>query len=129
PLPSTGSSPVLHSHSPPHSAYTLILFFLLPRPPRSTLFPYTTLFRSLQETLDNLPAGTEHIDRILAAVDAHLRHELELSDYATRSEEHTSELQSRENLVCRLLLEKKKIRSHETAAHRRNDTSLSSMRH
>lgn len=41
--------------------------------------------RHLQETLDNLPAGTEHIDRILAAVDAHLRHELELSDYATAS--------------------------------------------
>src|SRR5436309_7692749 len=70
-----------------------IFILMRRRPPRSTLFPYTTLFRSSEEC-----------------------HERELTDpdeddarksYLARSEEHTSELQSRENLVCRLLLEKK----------------------
>src|SRR5207302_7036748 len=66
---------------------------MIRRPPRSTLFPYTTLFRSLlHEVLQN-----SHL------VLSHPRHLLK-----ERSEEHTSELQSRENLVCRLLLEKKK---------------------
>src|SRR5690349_24010992 len=68
------------------------------RPPRSTLFPYTTLFRS----------GCEH--RGLAALDAPhdvLQHHDGVVDHE-RSEEHTSELQSRRDLVCRLLLEKKK---------------------
>src|SRR5436309_4595361 len=65
------------------------------RPPRSTLFPYTTLFRSRGQSA---PAR-----RPIGARRAHLRRRP-----APRSEEHTSELQSRENLVCRLLLEKKK---------------------
>src|SRR5690606_41665999 len=71
-------------------------FVVNPRPPRSTLFPYTTLFRS--EVVDPMD---------LAAIDAWQRH---VAGRAAdeRSEEHTSELQSRENLVCRLLLEKKK---------------------
>src|SRR2546427_5176750 len=68
---------------------------MIRRPPRSTLFPYTTLFRSqlaeLQEDLRLYP------DELLAAQVTYLR-----------SEEHTSELQSQSNLVCRLLLEKKK---------------------
>src|SRR3989442_12003093 len=66
---------------------------MIRRPPRSTLFPYTTLFRS-DLGLDG------HGDR--------LRHRDGLSADARRSEEHTSELQSRPHLVCRLLLEKKK---------------------
>src|SRR5258707_4792923 len=66
---------------------------MIRRPPRSTLFPYTTLFRSLLEHADL--AGERDLDGALAA-------RLEL-----RSEEHTSELQSRQYLVCRLLLEKK----------------------
>src|SRR5438270_4575750 len=65
-------------------------------PPRSTLFPYTTLFRSLSEALPDL----EREDRRLV----HPRRR----DERRRSEEHTSELQSQSNLVCRLLLEKKK---------------------
>src|SRR2546429_5694456 len=74
----------------------LIFFFLMiRRPPRSTLFPYTTLFRSLRM----LPEGL-----LEAGVDA-LPHPGQ-----GRSEEHTSELQSRLHLVCRLLLEKKKSR-------------------
>src|SRR5207302_5054982 len=68
---------------------------MIRRPPRSTLFPYTTLFRSTGG--DGLPVAIEQEDR--------RQHEV-LAD--GRSEEHTSELQSRENLVCRLLLEKKK---------------------
>src|SRR5690606_41994364 len=70
---------------------------MMPRPRRIRLFPYTTLFRS---GLAGTAAGP-------AAVGG-LRHQLANADCAARSEEHTSELQSRENLVCRLLLEKKK---------------------
>src|SRR2546422_3508556 len=73
---------------------------MIRRPPRSTLFPYTTLFRSpIQDTL----RGTEN--GFVAKLDAS-GHPLIYSTY--RSEEHTSELQSRLHLVCRLLLEKKK---------------------
>src|SRR3712207_7052996 len=87
---------------------------MIRRPPRSTLFPYTTLFRS---------ALTRVGDRwTLLVVDALLRGEKrfnELQDELdgiapnVRSEEHTSELQSRQYLVCRLLLEKKKINTHK----------------
>src|SRR5436309_9975923 len=76
------------------------------RPPRSTLFPYTTLFRS---RLDTPSSRRGDFLRILQEV----RWELDLRGHQ-RSEEHTSELQSRENLVCRLLLEKKKnTQSHK----------------
>src|SRR2546430_13629401 len=83
---------------------------MIRRPPRSTLFPYTTLFRS-----------TMLYDRWRQVAKKN-RDELALSDRATgqRSEEHTSELQSQSNLVCRLLLEKKKIehtRKAATAGH------------
>src|SRR5260370_30226948 len=74
-------------------------FLMIRRPPRSTLFPYTTLFRSVcQQRLLQRIAGpdVEVIGRLVE--DQH------------RSEEHTSELQSHLNLVCRLLLEKKKVR-------------------
>src|SRR5436190_12684209 len=69
---------------------------MIRRPPRSTLFPYTTLFRSHLDKLDALLAQTS-----TSAEDAALFVEM-------RSEEHTSELQSHSDLVCRLLLEKKK---------------------
>src|SRR5436309_12099993 len=69
---------------------------MIRRPPRSTLFPYTTLFRSLRRL-----AAHYHVELLIIAIPS--------ADRAQRSEEHTSELQSRENLVCRLLLEKKKI--------------------
>src|SRR5690349_23932530 len=73
---------------------------MIRRPPRSTLFPYTTLFRSLHR------AAAEHRD----VADAAFRHaHSSRSRPSSRSEEHTSELQSRRDLVCRLLLEKKKI--------------------
>src|SRR2546430_9086608 len=76
---------------------------MIRRPPRSTLFPYTTLFRSAQDhdQVGNRARG----DRL--PPDAH-RVALAVVLFSTRSEEHTSELQSQSNLVCRLLLEKKK---------------------
>src|SRR5256885_9556444 len=87
-------------------------FLMIRRPPRSTLFPYTTLFRSRAE---HQVAGQRGLDagrrRLLVA---------HLTDHdhvrvGPRSEEHTSELQSPCNLVCRLLLEKKKIRDDTSA--------------
>src|SRR5262249_61472011 len=76
-------------------------FLMIRRPPRSTLFPYTTLFRSLAHQLGPLGpgrarAGGDRVPFVLGAAGGE------------RSEEHTSELQSLTNLVCRLLLEKKK---------------------
>src|SRR3712207_8301683 len=98
---------------------------MIRRPPRSTLFPYTTLFRSAQEHdgVENLAHllgdALEEVVRLELALlhqgTAHLRGgilvEQLVEPLAPRSEEHTSELQSRQYLVCRLLLEKKKIQS------------------
>src|SRR2546427_3456027 len=80
----------------------LIFFLMIRRPPRSTLFPYTTLFRSHHP--GHLP-GRLHAARDDAAEHGALRPARHAG--APRSEEHTSELQSQSNLVCRLLLEKK----------------------
>src|SRR5687768_18466755 len=78
----------------------LSFFFLMRRrPPRSTLFPYTTLFRSLRHVLI-----TQRAHFAQAVPEDHDR----IAILRNRSEEHTSELQSRLHLVCRLLLEKKK---------------------
>src|SRR2546427_7705179 len=84
---------------------------MIRRPPRSTLFPYTTLFRSARkrirsiskETLDlfeayHWPGNIRELQNVIERADV----------FRARSEEHTSELQSQSNLVCRLLLEKKK---------------------
>src|SRR3712207_7738707 len=85
---------------------------MIRRPPRSTLFPYTTLFRSggEGEQRENRAARSElfalHLDEAITRLVVRVR---ECRDRAgVRSEEHTSELQSRQYLVCRLLLEKKK---------------------
>src|SRR2546428_9266712 len=77
----------------------VFFFLMIRRPPRSTLFPYTTLFRSAPG-----PRGA----RGRAAPGPRPRDRASRSSGARRSEEHTSELQSRSDLVCRLLLEKKK---------------------
>src|SRR5438093_10555088 len=91
------------------SSYITLLFFffffflMIRRPPRSTLFPYTTLFRSPH------PLHRRHhgfSERRAVAAGGYLR-----------SEEHTSELQSLTNLVCRLLLEKKKKKTKKTTNH------------
>src|SRR5256885_4702135 len=77
---------------------------MIRRPPRSTLFPYTTLFRSHR---DRFPSQTPH-RRGAAQAPREIRKWRESASSCARSEEHTSELQSPCNLVCRLLLEKKK---------------------
>src|SRR3989441_3176600 len=80
---------------------------MIRRPPRSTLFPYTTLFRSRQATP---PISMEQLELMLLAVmpERNRGEWKETGDSDFRSEEHTSELQSLAYLVCRLLLEKKK---------------------
>src|SRR3712207_7684063 len=96
---------------------------MIRRPPRSTLFPYTTLFRSRPDGLDEggeraLPLG--EVGRVVGeGVPGHGQVVVVGVDLAprgdsARSEEHTSELQSRQYLVCRLLLEKKKIYRKKT---------------
>src|SRR2546430_6111633 len=106
---------------------TCFFFLMIRRPPRSTLFPYTTLFRSLRRVralraparrarreprraeprAGPLPLGRPGAARRLAAADASGAQEIR--GRRGRSEEHTSELQSQSNLVCRLLLEKKTV--------------------
>src|SRR2546430_4183257 len=76
---------------------------MIRRPPRSTLFPYTTLFRSTQRHAQSELAGRQTLPRLVGDV-----------CHGRRSEEHTSELQSQSNLVCRLLLEKKKNNTQNT---------------
>src|SRR3712207_7636522 len=88
---------------------------MIRRPPRSTLFPYTTLFRSVDEPVaralgrERDHVVDEHLHRLLAG--GVVDDAVDLALVRVRSEEHTSELQSRQYLVCRLLLEKKKISS------------------
>src|SRR3712207_7969002 len=102
---------------------------MIRRPPRSTLFPYTTLFRSLGDLLGLQALALEHVLEVHVAADVELHRAVELhaavleqlgqhpvgDGRADRSEEHTSELQSRQYLVCRLLLEKKKQQKQHSA--------------
>src|SRR2546427_5079187 len=93
---------------------------MIRRPPRSTLFPYTTLFRSLR-----VPAAAELAGRpgevlLLRPCGSGAKGQREAEDHSgalSRSEEHTSELQSQSNLVCRLLLEKKKTIFANSVGH------------
>src|SRR5574340_1397863 len=87
-----------------HHAFFFFFFLMIRRPPRSTLFPYTTLFRSCQQPQNNHPNHTQ------------LLFWLNL-----RSEEHTSELQSPKDLVCRLLLEKKKKKKNKKPVGERSE--------
>src|SRR2546430_8946957 len=88
---------------------------MIRRPPRSTLFPYTTLFRSLRTQLGLLSSPGDWGLTVLIVV---------LATVGKRSEEHTSELQSQSNLVCRLLLEKKKNTSRRLSCRRQYPRSL-----
>src|SRR5690349_24178701 len=88
---------------------------MIRRPPRSTLFPYTTLFRSL--TI-HTSAGVEALTADAKGVAAKIK---------TRSEEHTSELQSRRDLVCRLLLEKKKTKTQTTTIQNKKNNKCKSL--
>src|SRR5215208_4643771 len=85
----------------------IVFFLMIRRPPRSTLFPYTTLFRSRRRTPRRAPPGWP----------APTRRPVWRRSARRRSEEHTSELQSRGHLVCRLLLEKKKKNKKNTTAY------------
>src|SRR5438034_7126187 len=86
---------------------------MIRRPPRSTLFPYTTLFRSVLE--DAFGAGRPpYADAGVQVVDR-------VESYELRSEEHTSELQSHSDLVCRLLLEKKKKKNKIADGSKQSD--------
>src|SRR5437868_12032544 len=86
-------------------SYFFFFFLMIRRPPRSTLFPYTTLFRSRRRTI----SCARRFIRSPRCSSARLPHApLPKCNATSRSEEHTSELQSRFDLVCRLLLEKKK---------------------
>src|SRR3712207_8102771 len=82
--------------------FPFFFFLMIRRPPRSTLFPYTTLFRSWHQL-----TGRSSSQAAAKFQSVHLRHH-HIRNHQVRSEEHTSELQSRQYLVCRLLLEKKK---------------------
>src|SRR2546422_6252319 len=85
---------------------------MIRRPPRSTLFPYTTLFRSIRNAVARaLPEVPHHL--------CHFHYLREAASPIARSEEHTSELQSRLHLVCRLLLEKKKKNTISQSASKR----------
>src|SRR5258708_8701597 len=98
---------------------------MIRRPPRSTLFPYTTLFRSCEETFgvdhDAVADDTGSV-RVENARWNKAKDEFTLLMHnamsCVRSEEHTSELQSPDHLVCRLLLEKKKKQQHQTQYYR-----------
>src|SRR3712207_7989511 len=111
---------------------------MIRRPPRSTLFPYTTLFRSIKAlngTLETVKLVGEDLGRVLFAICVSRLFGRSLSDWAraaketrnkrahsnadARSEEHTSELQSRQYLVCRLLLEQQLLGDLELVAHGR----------
>src|SRR2546430_6386527 len=106
-----------------HRVALYFFFLMIRRPPRSTLFPYTTLFRSLKITsLRGLP--TNSLPLMLRAncfglISMWVVGRTPYRLIWSRSEEHTSELQSQSNLVCRLLLEKKKTKTAE------NDTTIS----
>src|SRR5437588_9074050 len=101
---------------------------MIRRPPRSTLFPYTTLFRSWASSWEHPPSSGEPSPAWARSKPRSWR-----SSWACRSEEHTSELQSHSDLVCRLLLEKKKkkktkndtdanITTHEYKTQQNNTT-------
>src|SRR5256885_11808230 len=91
---------------------------MIRRPPRSTLFPYTTLFRSLrfQPVRSPVPVSLQLAGSFLP-LDQPVRSPVPPGAWSTRSEEHTSELQSPCNLVCRLLLEKKNMLMNHQPAH------------
>src|SRR5207253_7486487 len=102
-------------------------FSMLPPPPRSTLFPYTTLFRSHEQALfqTRIPAAfqveqfiTDHVTM------RQIQPKLVARDEFRRSEEHTSELQSRGHLVCRLLLEKKKKKKNQSMMSEQMDMMI-----
>src|SRR5258708_24728186 len=108
----------------PYSRILPFFFLMIRRPPRSTLFPYTTLFRSRRHSA--IALRRDHHGRVARDIDGQLRFHrprtaTDVNEAVRRSEEHTSELQSPDHLVCRLLLEKKKTKKrtceHHSSSH------------
>src|SRR2546429_5999624 len=102
-------------------SFILFFFLMIRRPPRSTLFPYTTLFRSTSSVIEAIrraPVKRRRWQFIVVHNSGTRQGNARVFDYyhRHRSEEHTSELQSRLHLVCRLLLEKKKTCLHSNPA-------------
>src|SRR3712207_9132024 len=96
-----------------YSIYVVFFFLMIRRPPRSTLFPYTTLFRSgLLIPPRPLELKERHGRRPILVTRHNPLRQPTMEELGRRSEEHTSELQSRQYLVCRLLLEKKKKKKY-----------------
>src|SRR3712207_7415461 len=103
----------------------MFFFLMIRRPPRSTLFPYTTLFRSTVDAEGWVISNGEKVGKVTEGDKKVLRGKhvdadgdiLDKVGNVIRSEEHTSELQSRQYLVCRLLLEKKKANKHQRGRH------------
>src|SRR5256885_7740738 len=91
---------------------------MIRRPPRSTLFPYTTLFRSIDiSAWRSNPARRQSARSAMTSARESAASDVAAEAFCGRSEEHTSELQSPCNLVCRLLLEKKKDKSNTLITH------------
>src|SRR5262245_66174558 len=107
--------PLVHSYNHYRTVVLFPLFFfflMIRRPPRSTLFPYTTLFRSvssMRNGISSIKNVTTH-DLVIGTC-------VLIALAFVRSEEHTSELQSLRHLVCRLLLEKKKKKNNQIKIH------------
>src|SRR5688572_31836075 len=95
---------------------------MIRRPPRSTLFPYTTLFRSCKRQNPRL-SMSDHVP-ITSTAQKFGRGSVVVRRKGNRSEEHTSELQSQSNLVCRLLLEKKKKKKNKTMKKIKKDQKI-----
>src|SRR2546427_4412147 len=98
----------MYSSTSPYLSSVIFFFLMIRRPPRSTLFPYTTLFRSIGHERDDREHGAGRGGEAPLEELRHGEHHGAGVERHHRSEEHTSELQSQSNLVCRLLLEKKK---------------------
>src|SRR3712207_8216108 len=107
---------------------SLSFFLMIRRPPRSTLFPYTTLFRSLggrcRAAQGNGCAVGSNLDAVAVQTSLQRVTRSIRAGSRGRSEEHTSELQSRQYLVCRLLLEKKKNKSRRSDRSQNHTSSL-----
>src|SRR5437016_9140839 len=95
----------------------LFFFLMIRRPPRSTLFPYTTLFRSYQTPSTPIPDAQSEVCSLSFIGYFNAADKIAIQLENLRSEEHTSELQSLTNLVCRLLLEKKKKKNVDEHKH------------
>src|SRR5438552_6237988 len=105
----------------PSFSILLFFFFLLPPPPSSTLFPYTTLFRSARAVWPHQRVRLAALNHEVHAAKDRLAFDARVEGKPIlRSEEHTSELQSPDHLVCRLLLEKKKKKqtNQQTSQHK-----------